>query len=149
MDLGVSSPQSDDRRRGFNVFEDVLLDLRMNPHVGIPAWQWLKQVSVEELTWVIHAYGEDEDRLLAERIAHALVQAAADAGGRPLTCKGVADLVKRVVEPAGNFARMHPAKLTVQAIRVHLNQEMQQLDRTLIGSFRALEMNGQCSVISF
>ena len=148
LDLGVSSPQLDDRRRGFNLYEDVPLDMRMNPGVGVPAWQWLEDLTVEKLAWVIHAYGEDDDYLLSERIASALV-ASLPTRGRMLTCKHAADIVSTVVRTGGYIRPMHRAKLTFQSIRVHLNQEMQQLDSALNGAFRALEPNGHCSVISF
>ena len=148
LDLGVSSPQLDDPRRGFNVNADVPLDMRMNPGVGVPAWQWLEEVTVEELAWVIHAYGEDDDYLLSERIASCLV-ASRPTWGRMLTCKHAADIVSTIVRSGVYIRPMHPARLTFQSIRVHLNQEMQQLDSALNGAFRALEPNGHCSVISF
>jgi len=148
LDLGVSSPQLDDRHRGFNVYEDVPLDMRMNPNVGVPAWQWLMEVTVEGLAWVIYAYGEDDDYLLSERIASALVESR-PTWGRVLTCRHAAAIVSGIVRSGGYIRPMNPARLTFQAIRVYLNQEMQQLDCVLNGVFRALVVGGRCSVISF
>ena len=148
LDLGVSSPQLDDRHRGFNVYEDVPLDMRMNPNVGVPAWQWLMEVTVEGLAWVIYAYGEDDDYLLSERIASALVESR-PTWGRMLTCRHAAAIVSGIVRSGGYIRPMNPARLTFQAIRVYLNQEMQQLDSVLNGVFRALVVGGRCSVISF
>ena len=148
LDLGVSSPQLDYRHRGFNVYGDVPLDMRMNPNVGVPAWQWLMEVTVEGLAWVIHAYGEDDDYLLSERIASALVESR-PTWGRMLTCRHAAEIVSGIVCSGGYIRHMNPARLTFQSIRVYLNQEMQQLDSVLNGAFRALEVGGHCSVISF
>merc|ERR550532_1953209 len=94
LDLGVSSPQLDERRRGFSVTEDGPLDLRMNPTQGISAAEWLRDTTVEELAWVIHAYGEDEDRILSERIAEAILGRQRYAG--PVTStRRLADIVRQ------------------------------------------------------
>jgi 16S rRNA (cytosine1402-N4)-methyltransferase len=148
-DLGVSSPQLDDRHRGFNVTEAGPLDLRMNHSAGIPAREWLRDVSVEELAWVIHAHGEDHDPILAERIAQTILerQKAMPSGLIPLTTQ-LADIVRQAKANI-NDSGMHPAKLTFQAIRVFLNEEMRQLDDVLDGAFKRLAPGGRCCIISF
>ena len=120
----------------------------MNPDVGAPAWQWLKDVAVEELAWVIHNYGENDDPLLSERIAAALV-ASRDTWGNKLTCRQAGAIISRTVKCGSYIKPMNRAKLTFQAFRVHLNQEMQQLESVLNGAFRSLEPNGHCIVISY
>jgi len=147
LDLGVSSPQLDERHRGFSVTEDAPLDLRMNPEHALSAAEWLHQTTVEELAWVIHAYGEDDDRILSERIAEAIISRRPQLGPC-ITTRRLADIIrqtKRGMDDRGT----HPAKLTFQAIRVFLNQEMEQLDAALHGAFRRLEFGGRCIIISF
>jgi len=146
IDLGVSSPQLDDAHRGFNVTYDTALDMRMNQKSGVPAREWLRQVSEEELAWVIHAYGEDDDAILSGRIA-ALIKARQRR--HPIeTTRQLADVVRQAKQFANDDAR-HPAKLSAQAIRVHLNQEMEQLKAALHGSMQVLADGGRLSVISF
>eukprot|EP00930_Biecheleria_cincta_P070951 TRINITY_DN58511_c0_g1_i1.p1 TRINITY_DN58511_c0_g1~~TRINITY_DN58511_c0_g1_i1.p1 ORF type:complete len:711 (+),score=120.68 TRINITY_DN58511_c0_g1_i1:27-2135(+) len=148
MDLGVSSPQLDEKMRGFNLHENVHADMRMNPDVGVPAYQWLEQATVEELAWVIHEYGEDGDPVVSERIAEAIKTRQSLDRFAIRSTKELQDTVK--------FAKMfredrgfHPAKLTFQAIRVFLNQEMQQLDAVLKGAFERLAEWGRCVIITF
>ncbi|CAK9016476.1 unnamed protein product [Durusdinium trenchii] len=120
-DLGVSSPQLDQKHRGFSPIEDGPLDMRMNPDVGIPASEWLDTVSPEELAWVIHTYGEDRDAFLAARLAEAIC------AKRPF----------------------HRTKELAEAIRLHLNQELQQLEKLLSAAFQLLELGGRAIIICF
>lgn len=148
LDLGVSSPQLDDRHRGFSVTQDAPLDLRMNQTQGTPAAEWLRDVSVEELAWVIHSYGEDQGGLLvSERIAQAIKDDIQRRGPGISTRR----LAQVVIDAKGHGSRRdtHPAKLTFQAIRIFLNQEFEQLDKALHGAFDVLAMKGRCVVISF
>ncbi|CAE7227054.1 rsmH [Symbiodinium natans] len=165
MDLGVSSPQLDNRSRGFNVTQagteeegggrrgagggrrDAELDLRMNQEVGIPAWQWLRQASMEEIAWVIHEYGEDGDPVISDRIAYA-IKTRISQGLELRTTKHLVELVRRV-KNGWDERNQHPAKLTFQALRVHLNQEMQQLDEVLHAAMECLVDGGKCAVIVF
>ncbi|CAE7765319.1 rsmH, partial [Symbiodinium necroappetens] len=147
MDLGVSSPQLDDRARGFSVTQDADLDLRMNQDVGIPAWQWLRQTSMEEIAWVIREYGEDGDPIISDRIAYAIKTRLAS-GLELRTTKHLAELVRKVKNNWDDRGQ-HPAKLTFQAIRVHLNQEMQQLDEVLDAAMESLVDGGKCAIIVF
>ncbi|CAK9009895.1 Ribosomal RNA small subunit methyltransferase H (16S rRNA m(4)C1402 methyltransferase) (rRNA (cytosine-N(4)-)-methyltransferase RsmH) [Durusdinium trenchii] len=153
VDLGVSSPQLDDRHRGFGVTaEDAELDLRMNQQVGIPAWQWLLEATTEELAWVIREYGEDGDPLMADRIAQIVVSHVAlrksSSRGPIKTCRDLGELVK-VAKQNYDERGMHPAKLTFQALRMFLNQEMQQMDALLHAACESLVDKGKCVVITF
>lgn len=145
IDLGVSSPQLDDAHRGFNVF-DGLLDMRMNQTQGLPASEWLKCVTAEELAWVIHSYGEDDDLIMSERIAEHVLARQKE---HPInSTRKLSDIIRQAKVGISDNG-MHPAKLTFQAIRVFLNQEMQQLDNVLQGAMDCLDVEGRCSVITF
>jgi len=147
MDLGVSSPQLDERRRGFNIY-DGPLDMRMNQDHGMTASQLLQELTVEELAWIIHNYGEDDDAILSDRIAESIMIEQRQSGGSIASTKRLADIIK---EAKRNYDEHHmnPAKLTFQAIRVFLNQEMQQLDRALPGIFETLSFDSNCCIIAF
>lgn len=146
MDLGVSSPQLDHAHRGFSVHEDGPLDLRMNQTQGLSAAEWLKQASTEEIAWVIAEYGEDNDKLAAERIAEAISQANHFYGIN--RTRELAEVVRQA-KCNHDDRSQHPAKLTFQAIRIFLNEEMEQFDTALAGAFQRLKMGGQCSIITF
>jgi len=148
FDLGVSSPQLDEKHRGFSCVEECPLDLRMNQQQGISASEWLRGVTTEELAWVIHNYGEDDDPIHSERIAEMILLRQREFGGKIASTKRLSEAVERAKASSADNG-MHPAKLTFQAIRVHLNQEMHQLDNALRGAFRALVPGGRCCVISF
>jgi len=148
LDLGVSSPQLDDRHRGFTDREDAIADMRMNQKQGVSAAEWLRSsgVTAEELAWIINRYGEDSDPLLSERIAALIVEE--QRRHAPLwTTKQLANLIQRLkpTDPGG----MPPAKLTIQALRIWLNQEIDQLQAALQGACRVLTQGGRCCVITF
>mmetsp|Transcript_88031 Transcript_88031/g.155877 ORF Transcript_88031/g.155877 Transcript_88031/m.155877 type:complete len:558 (+) Transcript_88031:3-1676(+) len=147
-DLGVSSPQLDEQSRGFNSQKNGPLDMRMNQEQGISASQWLQEVSAEELAWVIHKYGEDEDLLLAQRIAAAIIAKQGQEGGPITQTRRLADIVCKVKEGINELPG-HPAKLVFQAIRIFLNHEMLQLDLVLQGAMSALKPEGRCAIIVF
>jgi len=146
LDIGVSSPQVDNEDRGFRVEADAPLDMRMNPRQGVSAGEWLQNVSAEELAWVIRAYGETNDPVLAERIAESVLarqrRRGPFASGRELS-----DVVKQAKGPWDRS--MHPAKLTFQAIRMFLNRELEQLRLALDAAFERLVPGGRCVVITF
>lgn len=146
LDIGVSNPQVDEDERGFKFTSDTPLDLRMNQQQGVTAAEWLRSVSVEELAWVIHAYGEHKDPLLAERIAESVL-ARQRRLGPYVTARELADVVK--LAKGVSDRSMHPAKLTFQAIRIFLNHELDQLRSALQGAFQRLAVGGRCVVITF
>ncbi len=142
FDLGVSSPQLDDARRGFSFRADGPLDMRMDPTHGEPASAWLARAGVDEIREVIAAYGEER---FARRVAQAIV-AARDK--RPIErTSELAALVARAVptrEPG-----KHPATRTFQALRMHVNDELGQLEHGLAGAVDVLAPGGRLVVISF
>jgi 16S rRNA (cytosine1402-N4)-methyltransferase len=142
LDLGVSSPQLDEAARGFSFQADGPLDMRMDPSSGISAASWLEKVGERELKKVLSQLGEER---FAGRIARAIVAARAE---QPLrTTRELADLVRAVVPARGQ--RKNPATRTFQAIRIFINQELEQLEAALHASLELLCPGGRLCVISF
>ena len=141
MDVGVSSPQLDDPERGFSFRHAGPLDMRMDPSQGVDAAQWLNSADEEVIANVIWRYGEERR---SRRIAKAIVAA------RPLhTTEALADVVAACV-PRGNAkSAKHPATKTFQAVRIFINDELQELQRGLQGAFDSLAVGGRLAVISF
>jgi 16S rRNA (cytosine1402-N4)-methyltransferase len=142
FDLGVSSPQLDDASRGFSFMQDGPLDMRMDTAAPMNAAHWLAQAPEAEVARVLREYGEEK---FAKRIARAIVTVRRD---RPLTTTAqLATLVAEAVptrEPG-----KHPATRTFQAIRIQVNDELQQIDRALKQSLDLLASGGRLCAISF
>jgi 16S rRNA (cytosine1402-N4)-methyltransferase len=142
LDLGVSSPQLDEARRGFSFMQDGPLDMRMDNESGQSATQWLARAAEREIADVIRELGEER---FARRIARAIVTARS-AG--PIDRTGqLAQIVAGAVptrEPG-----KHPATRTFQAIRMHVNGELEALEAALPQAVRLLAARGRLCVISF
>ncbi len=142
LDVGVSSPQLDDARRGFSFAADGPLDMRMDPTRGMSAAQWLATASERDIGAVIRQFGEERH---ARRIARAIVEARR---GAPLASTGqLADLVSAAVPRSRE--RIHPATRTFQAIRIFINGELDELAAVLPKCIDVLRLGGRCAVISF
>ncbi|KVN08969.1 ribosomal RNA small subunit methyltransferase H [Burkholderia stagnalis] len=146
LDLGVSSPQVDDPQRGFSFRADGPLDMRMDPTRGESAAEWLARTSLQELTEVIRDYGEER---FAFQIAKALVarRAESDRLGPLDTTGELAQIVGHVVKTREKGK--DPATRTFQAIRIHVNQELADLQVVLDAALSLLEQGGRLVVISF
>jgi 16S rRNA (cytosine1402-N4)-methyltransferase len=142
MDLGVSSPQLDDAQRGFSFMRDGPLDMRMDPTSGRSAAQWLAQADVDEISWVIKNFGEEN---WAVHIARAVVKDRVEAPFE--TTKQLADFIARVVPVKDK--NKHPATRTFQAIRIYINSELEEIEQALLASIDVLKPEGRLSVISF
>lgn len=142
MDLGVSSPQLDEARRGFSFLREGPLDMRMDPSQKTGAADWLAEVPERELARVLREYGEER---FAGRIARAVVE---ERRQRPIAT--TTDLV-RLIEAAIPFADKfkHPATRTFQAIRIAVNDELSELERGLNEAVEVLAARGRLVVISF
>jgi 16S rRNA (cytosine1402-N4)-methyltransferase len=142
FDLGVSSPQLDDPQRGFSFRGDAPLDMRMDPTAGPTAAQWLAEAEEEEIREVIRGYGEER---FAKQIAAAIVAAR---GGQPIVrTRQLADLVAKTVrtrEPGQD-----PATRTFQALRIHVNRELEEVSLMLPQAVSRLAAGGRLAVISF
>lgn len=142
LDLGVSSPQLDDRARGFSFQHDGPLDMRMDNSRGIPASQWLAQASEAEIADVLWRYGEERH---ARRIARRIVSQRAE---RPLETTGqLAELI-REASPRTEHHK-HPATRSFQAIRIFINRELEALTVVLQPAVDLLARGGRLVIISF
>lgn len=142
LDIGVSSPQIDDGSRGFSFRSDAPLDMRMDPDQGQSAAEWLATAEESEIREVIRNHGEER---FAKQIAAAIV--AARARGPVDTTRKLATLVADAVptrEP-----RQDPATRTFQALRIHVNQELEELSVVLPQCVALLGAGGRLVVISF
>ena len=142
LDIGVSSPQIDDARRGFSFRSDAPLDMRMDPQHGLSAAEWLATAEESEIREVIRNHGEER---FAKQIAAAIVEARTR--GPVDTTRKLAALVADAVptrEP-----RQNPATRTFQALRIHVNQELEELAVVLPQCVALLGAGGRLVVISF
>ena len=142
LDLGVSSPQLDEAARGFSFRFDAPLDMRMDVSSGMTAAQWLATVDESLLGEVIRDYGEER---FAKQIARAIVAARAIEPIR--TTRQLVELVSKAVRT--REAGQNPATRTFQAIRIYLNQELEELARVLPECVTHLKSGGRLVVISF
>jgi 16S rRNA (cytosine1402-N4)-methyltransferase len=142
FDFGVSSPQLDDAHRGFSFLRDGPLDMRMDPHHGESAAQWLARATEREIATVIARYGEERH---ARRIARAIVAARAVA---PVRTTGELAAVISAAAPRRQTG-IHPATRSFQALRIHVNDELGEIERALPQAVEALAPAGRLVVISF
>ncbi len=142
FDLGVSSPQLDVAERGFSFANDGPLDMRMDPTRGESAAEFLARADADEIADVLWRYGEERQ---SRRIGKAIVL---DRATTPFT---------RTAELAGLLLRLlgrsdagkHPATRTFQALRIHVNRELDDLDAGLAAAAASLKRGGRLAVISF
>jgi 16S rRNA (cytosine1402-N4)-methyltransferase len=142
FDLGVSSPQLDDPGRGFSFRHDGPLDMRMDPEAGMSAADWLATAEEQEIRGVIRDYGEER---FAKQIAAAIV--AARRREPIVRTRQLADLVAQTVrtrEPGQD-----PATRTFQALRIHVNRELEEVSLMLPQAVARLAPKGRLAVISF
>jgi len=142
LDLGVSSPQLDDAQRGFSFLRDGPLDMRMDPESHISAAQWIATAKQADIAVILKEYGEER---YAKRIARAIVEARQEQ--EIITTKQLAEIVSKA-HPAWEKHK-HPATRTFQAIRIYINQELQDLEKCLAQSTAVLAPAGRLVVISF
>jgi 16S rRNA (cytosine1402-N4)-methyltransferase len=143
MDLGVSSPQIDDPARGFSFRADGPLDMRMDTTRGASVAEWLATADTTTIAEVIRDYGEER---FAVPIAKAIVARRQERGPVSTTAE-LAQLVAGAVktrEPGKD-----PATRTFQALRIHINAELEELQQALSGALRVLAPGGRLAVISF
>ncbi|MEK6736227.1 MAG: 16S rRNA (cytosine(1402)-N(4))-methyltransferase RsmH [Pseudomonadota bacterium] len=146
LDLGVSSPQLDEISRGFSFRTEGPLDMRMDTSDGQTAAEWLAAVTEDELCKVIKEYGEER---FARQIARAVVVARTR---QPIvTTLQFAEIVSTVVRACQRQREnmRHPATRTFQAIRIHLNQELEELSLAMPQCVALLNPGGRMVVISF
>jgi 16S rRNA (cytosine1402-N4)-methyltransferase len=142
FDLGVSSPQLDEAARGFSFLREGPLDMRMDPTRGESAADWLQRASEQEIADILHGLGEER---YARRIARAIVRERAVA---PIvTTRRLAEIVAGAA-PTRERSK-DPATRTFQAIRLHINSELDELRAALPQALAALAPGGRLVAISF
>jgi 16S rRNA (cytosine1402-N4)-methyltransferase len=142
FDLGVSSPQIDDPMRGFSFTQDGPLDMRMTPGVGVSAADVVNGAPLKELIRIFREYGEER---LAPRIARAIVK---DRESQPFErTLQLAEMIARVAH--GQERHKHPATRVFQALRIHVNGELTELEVALGAALARLAPEGRLAVISF
>jgi 16S rRNA (cytosine1402-N4)-methyltransferase len=141
FDLGVSSLQLDEARRGFAYAQDAPLDMRMDPTSGRTAADVVNTYAVGDLVRVLREYGEER---FAGRIAAAVVRA------RPVTSSArLAELVRDAIPAAARRTGGNPAKRTFQALRIEVNQELDALAGALPAAVDAVQVGGRVVVLSY
>ena len=143
-DLGVSSPQLDERERGFSYKQDAPLDMRMNRHADFSAYQIVNDYDYHDLVRIFFKYGEDK---FSKQIARKIEQARQI---KPIeTTTELAEIIKSA-KPAKELKKKgHPAKQIFQAIRIEVNDELGAADESIQQAIDMLAVDGRISVITF
>ena len=142
LDLGVSSPQLDDPERGFSFMNDGPLDMRMDPSRGVSAAEFVNTAPAEEIARVFKEYGEER---FSRRMAGAVV---ARRETQPFERTGDLAEVLKVANPAWEKGK-NPATRAFQGLRIHVNNELGDLEAGLEAALEVLEVGGRLVVISF
>jgi len=142
LDLGVSSPQLDDASRGFSFLKDGPLDMRMNQQQSKDAAIWINQAKESEIAHVLWAYGEER---FSRRIATAIVNTRQ---ATPITrTLQLAEIASNAIPRREKHH--HPATRTFQAVRIFINQELEELKQCLSQTLDVLAIGGRLCVITF
>ena len=141
MDLGISSPQLDNSERGFSFNKNGALDMRMDQSQKMTAAIWLRESSEKVIADALYQFGEEKrSRVIASKIKEYQKSKYIE------TTFELADLIKTIVKPGKN---KHPATLSLQAIRIAINDELKMLSNALDQTLDALQKQGRLAVISF
>jgi len=143
LDLGISSAQLDDPERGLSFQLDGPLDMRLDRSQGVTAGEVVNRMREQELADLIYRFGEER---ASRRIARGIV--AARAGEKIRTTRELAEIVRRAA-PRSRRPGLHPATLTFQALRIHVNRELEGLGEALRALARCLRPGGRMVVIAF
>ena len=141
MDIGVSSKQLDDPKRGFSYRYDVKLDMRMNREQKISAYDVVNTYSEEQLSKIIFEYGEERH---ARKIAKLIVE---ERKSSPI--EKTSDLIALIKRAYPERASKHPAKKTFQAIRIEVNRELEVLENAMSKAIELLKVSGRLAIITF
>jgi 16S rRNA (cytosine1402-N4)-methyltransferase len=144
LDLGMSSLQVDTRERGFSYAYDAPLDMRMDPEQDLNAAEVVNGWDERRLARVLREYGEER---FAGPIARAIVRRRR--AGELRTTQDLVDVIKSAMPAPAQFASGHPAKRTFQALRIAVNDELEQLDQALPVAWDVLRPGGRLAAISF
>lgn len=142
LDLGVSSPQLDEAERGFSFMHNGPLDMRMDDSKGQSAADWINNADESEIAWVLKYYGEEKN---AKRIARTIGKRVQEKEIK--TTSELAELIA-ACNPMKKWNK-HPATRSFQAIRIHINNELVEIETTLNAALKVLSPAGRMSIISF
>ena len=144
FDLGVSSPQLDDKERGFSYMADAPLDMRMDRSEGLTAYDVVNTYDQESLKRILYTYGEER---YAPKIAAAIVKRRAE---KPIeTTLELAELIRAAMPPQALREKQHPVKRSFQDIRIAVNDELTAVERMLASAIDRLNPGGRLAVITF
>lgn len=144
LDIGVSSPQLDDAKRGFSYMQDAPLDMRMDPTNALDAYEIVNTYSIEALDEILKNYGEEK---WSKRIAELIIERRAI---QPIkTTFDLVDVIERAIPKGAREKGSHIAKRTFQGIRIAVNDELGVLERVLDGAIARLKKGGRMGVITF
>ena len=144
FDLGVSSPQLDDKERGFSYMADAPLDMRMDRSEGLTAYDVVNTYDQESIKRILYTYGEER---YAPKIAAAIVKRRAE---KPIeTTLELAEIIRAAMPPQALREKQHPAKRSFQAIRIAVNDELTAVERMLASAIDRLNPGGRLAVITF
>lgn len=144
MDLGVSSPQFDDPKRGFSYRYDARLDMRMDQEQHKDAWQVVNTYPYQDLVRILREYGEERYAVqIARAIEHRRQEGPID------TTFQLVDVIRSALPEKELHKKGHPAKQTFQALRIEVNDELDSLERGLREACGLLDLHGRCAVITF
>ena len=141
MDIGVSSKQLDDPKRGFSYRYDVKLDMRMNTEQKISAYDVVNTYSEEQLSKIIFEYGEERH---ARKIAKLIVEER-----KSFPIEKTSDLIALIKRAYPERSSKHPAKKTFQAIRIEVNRELEVLENAISKAVEILKVGGRLAIITF
>ena len=143
FDLGVSSPQLDEKERGFSFHQDAPLDMRMDLDSDFSAYNVVNEYEENDLARIIYKYGEEK---FAKSIAKNIVKKREE---KPIeTTLELVDIIKKSM-PMKAMRDKHPARRTFQAIRIEVNHELEILEQTMKDALDLLDTNGRLLVITF
>lgn len=143
FDLGVSSPQLDEKERGFSFHQDAPLDMRMDQEQALSAYQVVNTYSIADLTHIFKVYGEEK---FAYQIARGIVEARAE---HPIkTTLELVEIIKQHV-PEKYRRLKHPARKVFQAIRIEVNQELAVCEEAVKQALALVKVGGRVCVITF
>lgn len=142
LDIGVSSPQLDQAERGFSFLQDGPLDMRMDPDHGESAADWIARAEEADIAKVLWEYGEER---FSRRMAKAIVEVRQEVA---ITTTGQLAKIIAEANPAWEKGK-HPATRAFQAIRIYINDELEELRQALNGALEILAPGGRIAVISF
>jgi 16S rRNA (cytosine1402-N4)-methyltransferase len=144
FDLGVSSLQLDTGERGFSYWQDAPLDMRMDQSSGLSAAEFINTAKKREIAEIIRVFGEER---WASRIAEFIVE---ERKKKPIHTTGeLVEVIKAAIPAAARRTGPHPARKTFQALRIHVNQELEALEEGLKAGIKRLSPGGRMAVISF